>query len=81
MVDFIRGNRDWAKTISEQILNLSSSDKQRLVEATVCDRIPVSLAVEENGAEHWDIDPIISFNINILQALSEEGGLGSIYPR
>jgi hypothetical protein len=32
----------------------------------VCGKIPVSLPVEDNGVEHWDVDPKTSFNINIL---------------
>ncbi len=77
----IQGNRDWAKNIGEQILNLSSGHKQRLVESMISDRIAVSLEVKENGVEHWDIDHNFTFNINMLQAMSEEGLLGSINPR
>ena len=69
------------KNIGEQILNLPSGDKQRLVESMISDRIAVSLEVETNGVEHWDLDPNCTFNINKLQARSEEGLLGSINPR
>jgi hypothetical protein len=81
MVNLIRGNRDWAKEIGERILNLSSTNRQRLVESMIDGKIGVSLESEENGVEHWGINPIFSFNIKILQTLSEEGGLGSLNPR
>ena len=79
--DFVRNNKAWAKNIGEQIFNLSSADKQRLIEAMITDRIGVSLEVEENGVEHWGIDPKFTLNINILQAMAEEGLLAKVNSR
>ena len=78
--DFIRGNQGWLKDIGEQILALSPTDKQRLVESMIDGKIIVSLAVEENGVEHWDVDPKFVLNLAMLQALSEEGKLGKVNP-
>ena len=62
----MRGNSSWLKNLGEQILALTSIDKQRLCESMVDGKIPVSLEREANGVEHWDADPAINFNINIL---------------
>lgn len=77
----MQGNRDWPKNLGEQILSLSSTDKQHLVESMISDRIPVILEREENGGEHWAINHKLACNIIILQDLSEEGRLASIDPR
>ena len=66
LVNFVQGNRDWAKNIRQQIIALSSTDKPKLIEGMVHGKIPVSLEREENGVEHWDIYLQFTFNINVL---------------
>jgi DNA invertase Pin-like site-specific DNA recombinase len=77
MVSFIRNNRDWARNVGQKILDLSPADKQKLIESSVDGKISVSLAVEENGVEHWDINPKFVLNINMLEELK----LGKFNPR
>lgn len=81
MLDFVRNNKAWAKNIGEQIFNLSSANKQRLIEAMITDKIMVNLEVEENGVEHWGIDHKLTLNISCLQAIAEEGLLAKVNPR
>ncbi|TRZ51881.1 recombinase family protein [bacterium] len=80
LVSFVKGNTGWLKSLTEQILNLSFTDKQRLIESMLDGKIEVSLETD-NGVDHWDINPKFTFNLSILQALSDEGKLDKVNPR
>ena len=51
------------------------------MESMIHGKIGVSLQIEENGVEYRHIDPKLTFNISILQALSEEGKLDKVNSR
>ena len=70
LIDFFRSNHELLKSVGEEIFDLSSTDKQRLIEAMLSDKIEIMLGVE-GEAEFWDINPSFTFNLSMLQTLSE----------
>jgi hypothetical protein len=80
LIDFFRNNHELLKSVGEEIFDLSPTDKQRLIEAMLSDKI-ADMSGVAGEAEFWGVYPSFTFNINILQTLSEEGKLDSINPR